>query len=456
MSHPTRIIVPLLLFTVWVTSASADGPVTSHKGLFYANDFGYLLEPYADEVLGDQLKLLEIADGTWGSVDIGGQHRMRYHSEIGMGRENLGTTPRFENTNNDFLLYRLRLYTNWQINDCIRLYTEGIYAETTKDGGDYVPRVIDRNRGDFLNLFADVKLTESCTVRVGRQELLYGNQRLVSPLDWANTRRTFDGVRVLGKSENASYDVFYTHFVPVVFNEFDEADSEQMFYGYYGSYEGYEFFTIDTYYLGYNNDNAGADFSVHTLGLRVNGSMGDWLWEFEGGPQFGRQRAVRGGVDQRAGFCTAGIGRKVNKLPGGTTIWFYYDYASGDDGNGNFNAFNDLFPLGHKYLGFIDAVQRSNIESPNILLTAKPGEKWNFLLWYWHFMSNTTAPVQSLGNTPSQNTSKDLGDELDIIFKYTFCPRTNLLFGWSHFWRGSKINGPQDADFIYTQWEVNF
>ena len=31
-------------------------------------------------------------------------------------------------------------------------------------------------------------------MRLGRQELGFGRQRLVSPLDWANARRTFDGL----------------------------------------------------------------------------------------------------------------------------------------------------------------------------------------------------------------------------------------------------------------------
>jgi hypothetical protein len=184
--------------------------------------------------------------------------------------------------------------------------------------------------------------------------------------------------------------------------------------------------------------------------------MDNWLWEVEGGPQFGRQSGVRGGVDHSAGFATVGLGRKMQKLPGGSTLWFYYDYASGDDGTASFNDFDQLFPLAHKYLGFIDAVQRTNIEAPNILYTMKPGPRWNFLLWYWHFMSNTDAPVPSIGNTPAQTASKDLGDELDMILKYSICPRSDLLLGWSHFWRGNKIIGNKDADFVYGQYTVNF
>jgi hypothetical protein len=429
--------------------------------LFYANDFNYLNDPcYNGACLGDALKLLPVAGGDWGTLDVGGQLRLRYHSEVGMGREGAANVARFQDTNNDFLLSRVRLYSNWKVNDLFRVYVEGIHAEATDDGGDYFPRVIEQNRGDFLNLFLDLQLTDNLVARVGRQELLYGNQRLVSPLDWANTRRTFDGVRLLYQSEDWKTDIFYTAFVPVKLDELDEADSDQPFYGFYSTYSGFEKFSVDGYYLGYDNKNVGGapnnDFSLHTTGLRLYGAMGNWLWEFEGGPQFGRQSGLQ--LDHAAGFATAGLGRKMDDLVGGSAIWFYYDYASGESlvPGQDYNAFNQLFPLAHKYFGFIDAVQRSNIEAPNILFTSKPGPNWSFLMWYWHFMSASDAPVPAIGNTPPQNASKDLGDELDILLKYRCGPRSDIWFGWSHFWRGAKIIGTEDADFLYGQYTLNF
>lgn len=439
-----------------VGAGAAAGPspcASSHKGLFYANDFSYLKDPKSNAFcLGDSLKLMPIAGGDFGTLDIGGQWRLRYHSEVGMGREGAANTQRFQDTINDFALTRLRLYANWKVNDMIRVYAEGIHAEASDDGGNYFPRGIDENRGDFLNLFVDVKLTDSFTARVGRQELLYGAQRTVSPLDWANTRRTFEGGKLIYNNGDWASDTFWTAFVPVDVDDFDEADYNRRFYGNYTTYRGFENLTVDGYYLGFDNQNANS--SLHTVGMRVNGSMDNWLYEFEGAPQFGRNN----GTNVGAGFATAGIGRKVKALPGGTTIWFYYDYASGDTGANDLNGYNQLFPLAHKYLGFIDAVQRTNIESPNILITMKPGKKWNFLLWYYHFMSNSADAVAGIGNTSlPQSNSKDLGDELDMILKYTICPRSNVLFGWSHFWRGNKlINATEDADFIYGQYTLNF
>jgi len=87
-----------------------------------------------------------------------------------------------------------------------------------------------------------------------------------------------------------------------------------------------------------------------------------------------------------------------------------------------------------------------------------PTKKVDLLFWYYHFMSNQDNDVTpSIGGTPRQSLgSRDLGDELDVIVKYKFCPRSNIVFGWSHFWRGNKILAPNDADFFYTQWELNF
>ena len=53
---------------------------------------------------------------------------------------------------------------------------------------------------DLHQAFADLDArwrTVTITTRVGRQEVALGNERLVGPVGWSNTGRTFDGARVL-------------------------------------------------------------------------------------------------------------------------------------------------------------------------------------------------------------------------------------------------------------------
>lgn len=430
-------------------SKSAPKPnpcATSHKGVFYANDFKYLNDPnYCGCCLGDALKQLDV--GCRGKLDVGGQYRARYHHEVGMKG-----TERFLNTHDDFLLNRLRLYGNYVHSERVRVFVEGIFADSS--GQNYPPRSIDLNYWDVLNGFVDVKLTDSGTLRIGRQELLYGAQRTVSPLDWANTRRTFEGIRYLYKRGDWAADLFYTNLVVVNPVQFDKANYDQSFYGLYSTYSGLKNGTAEFYYLGY--DNQTALFSLHTLGSRLIGAKNDWLWEFEGAYQFGDAAGV--GVNQDAGFATAGFGRAFKDRTWKPTLWAYFDYASGNAaGSNSFNGYNQLFPLAHKYLGFIDALQRTNIESPNLLLTMSPSDKMKLLVWYYYFQSNTGAPITSIGGTPTnQSTSKDVGQELDFILTYQLQPRAQILFGYSHFWPGNKLVTAQEADFIYSQFTLNF
>ena len=46
------------------------------------------------------------------------------------------------------------------------------------------------------------------TVTVGRQLLAYGDQRLVGALDWANTSRAFDAVKLQLRGNSFKVDVF--------------------------------------------------------------------------------------------------------------------------------------------------------------------------------------------------------------------------------------------------------
>src|SRR5262249_40473919 len=149
-------------------------------------------------------------------------------------------------------------------------------------------------------------------VRVGRQELLLGSQRLISPLDWANTRRTFEGVRVFRQGEKFDVDAFWAS--PVVPNpeKFDSVNDRRNFAGIWTTYRPQKGHFLDAYYLVL--DDAGPvpsplapkpqPFTVHTLGSRYAGDCNHFLWDFEGMVQVGQREAQH----IIAGAATAGVG----------------------------------------------------------------------------------------------------------------------------------------------------
>ena len=202
----------------------------------------------------------------------------------------------------------------------------------------------------------------------------------MSPLDWVNTRRTFEGYKLFWKGTDWDIDAFWTNPVGIEPTSLDSPNQDQEFMGIYSTYKGSESETIGFYYLRLINSRGTNDFQFDTLGTRWQGSHCDWLWEVEGAVQFGDNTA---GSDHSAGFYTLGLGRKLPCWTWSPTLLVYYDWASGDDTQ--FNGYDHLFSLAHKYNGFMDLFGRRNLEDTNVLLALQPNPKTRLLMWYHLF-----------------------------------------------------------------------
>jgi hypothetical protein len=426
---------------------------------FYNNNFSYLNNPaYDDCHFGENLKQIPIGD-CW-LVDLGGQYRARYHGEQNM--RGLGLTGNDDN----FLLHRTRLFANAKYSDWFRFYGEYIDAESNYE--NFPPRAIEVNRSDMLNLFADARAFDGDTgdlwFRIGRQELLYGSERLISPLDWANTRRTFDGFKFFYQGQDWNIDFFATRPVIVDPIRFDNPSYDQEFMGAWATYKARPGHTYDFYAIQFNNMAGTNNFQYSTLGARWLGSEESWLWDAEGGVQFGDNTD---GTNHQAAFTTGGVGYKWADRCWQPTLWFYYDWASGGDVAGAGQGFNHLFPLAHRYLGYMDLFARSNIQSPNVQLNLQPTTKLKAQVWYYYLFLDTLADTPyNVNMSPfapaSPPASRDLGHEIDFLFTYSINARMDLLFGYSHFTSGEYYDLTPglphrgNADFFYVQYHWNF
>lgn len=450
-------------------------PPQPYKNLFYENDFSYLTKPGNEFwYCGDALKRIRCGECGW--LDLGGEYRLRYQDENGF-RGTAGGV--LDGRDDHFLLQRTRLFANWEINPGLRFFGEAIDATSAWE--DILPRGIEENRFDALNLFVDGRLWENESGeffgRVGRQEMAYGAERLISPLDWANTRRTFDGAKLFWRGEDWNVDGFWTRPVPFFqhqFNdhEFDHPDNSQEFMGLWATNKGTPDRILDLFYLRYAEYDAPrtaifpADFDLSTFGGRWYAKQNGWLGEFEGGYQFGEY----GAESQSAGYFVIGGGREFSSKKWKPTLWVYYDWASGDrrPGDGTHGTFIQMFPLVHRYFGFMDLVARQNIEDLNFLLTASPSAKVKLTVWYhiFHLQQSRDALYNAAGFpyriSPTGVAGRDVGSELDLLYQYAFSPRVDLWFGYSTFWAGDfvKATNPPgvtgDADFFYTQFAWKF
>jgi hypothetical protein len=210
----------------------------------------------------------------------------------------------------------------------------------------------------------------------------------------------------------------------------------------------------------------GADRSRHTVGGRwqYNRPVKDcccevarvWHAEFEGGYQFGHDS----NETVKAGYFTAGAGHSWKNMPWTPSFWLYYDWASGDDDptDSDNNTFNQLYPLAHAYLGFIDNVARQNISDVNARLVTKPTEKLAVTLWmHWMDLETSNDFLYNVAGVPlgARNAGDEIGEEMDIVGNYLFNPNFAVQAGYSWFWYGSAVENSglrrDDASQFYVQ-----
>jgi Alginate export len=442
-------------------------PTSIIPNSYFDADYRYLDDPNNTQFdWSDFYKRIHIGDN-W-LLSVGGEERVRYQHEE-------GGYLRLFNGDTDYTLLRSRVYTDLWYRDIFRVFAE--FYDARVNGQDLPPNPTDVNHSDFLNLFAELKIFELADhpayVRAGRQELLYGSQRLISPLDWANTRRTFQGVKAYWHGEYWDADVFWVQ--PVIVNptHFDSPDSGREFMGAWTTYRPKKGTSVDAYFLHLDNSRPAnsaplggrggklGGYSVNTIGSRFAGDQNHFLWDFEGMYQFGEW--VNEG--DAAGAVTTALGYQFADVPMDPEFWIGWDFASGDyhPGTGpQHGTFNQLFPFGHYYFGFLDLVGRQNISDLNMQFDFYP-TKWIVTMMQYHMFRLDSArdALYNSGGTairrdPTGRAGTDVGDEIDLITNFHLSQHQDILLGYSKLFAGQFIQhttGPKGSpEFFYAQY----
>ncbi|MFO0872032.1 MAG: alginate export family protein [Pirellulales bacterium] len=371
-------------------------------------DFRYVdaLDP-SERTWVERFKRIQLGD-CW-RFGTGGQAWARYMHE---------QNARLTETLHDFTLLRFRQFGDLSYSDWLRCYGEFLWADSIAP--DLPPLPVDIDRGDIQNLFVDVKAFDyqdhGVYVRGGRQEVLLGSQRLISPPDWLNTRRTFEGVKVFRQGDQWDFDAFWLRPVAVRLQEMNERDDNVDLAGAWLTHRPQKGEFLDFYYLYLNNRNPLTQqgivrfpTEVHTLGSRWTGDQDGYLWDVELALQMGNQQFQ----DLVAGMATCGFGRHWQDVAWNPTAWIYYDFASGDaaPNAGDFTTFNQLYPFGHYYLGWLDLVGRQNIHDANAHLYVYPAPWITCFVQYHHFWLNQSrdALYNAAGNAIRRDPTGQAG-----------------------------------------------
>ncbi len=148
-----------------------------------------------------------------------------------------------------------------------------------------------------------------------------------------------------------------------------------------------------------------------------------------------------------------------------------YDYASGDSNASDKKAetFNNLYPTNHAFYGLMDNQGWRNTESWNLSLSGKPTSSifsslsfWNFKLAEekdgWYNAAGSSSGV--LRAASASNTNSSIGNEVDLLIRFTQTPTILWEAGYGHFFTGKfireRVQNQSDSDWAYIMSTVKF
>jgi hypothetical protein len=212
--------------------------------------------------------------------------------------------------------------------------------------GDELNTMSNPDRIEMHQGYLELGHPEKFAGRIGRQEVSYGDERLIGAADWTTQGRAFDGARAMLQRGRTSADIFF-------YQIGDAADpavklSEQ-FAGVYATQRAFDMAQLELYVMQ-NRLHATADTRQTTAGTRISGTHGFFSYRIEAASQ----RGTRASADLDAYLAT---GRATVTLPGRSTdVTLWYDYLSGDNdpADGTIHTFETLFGTNHKFYGTAD------------------------------------------------------------------------------------------------------
>ncbi len=285
---------------------------------------------------------------------------------------------------------------------------------------------------DFHQAYAQGALSEEWRIRVGRQEIVFDDSRLLGNIDWLQQGQSFDGGRVMFARDAWSWDL-----AGAIIHE--GGVRNESLYATRGAWADGGLSVAGLSYLQYARRRANGedDFWKATPGARVVWSDADLglSADLSGYGQFGASNIAGTDMDYQAWMAAARLAwgnESAGRIEAGA------DLLSGDDDLTDTTAkvFDTLFATNHKWYGWMDYFVNIPVHTRGLGLTdilvayTVPtfGSVTPKLVGHWFL----TAQDSAAGN-------RDLGAEVDAQVVVAIAEGVKLVGGYSLFLAGDAM-----------------
>ena len=450
--------------TAETQTANTDPGAPPYKTLTQDEDWSYFRDASKRAHLFDSIKYIGFGSDTGSFLSLGGEIRERYELE---DYPWWGQGPGLPD-HNGYSLQRYLLHADAHFGEHFRVFTQ--FQSSLEFGRNGGPRpVIDQDNLDLEEAFLDVNTipsTESTLrVRIGRQELSFGSQRLVGIREEPNVRQSFDGGRVTLGLHQWQIDAFATKLVLTKPGMFDDVpDPKTTFWGVYAvrPWTLLPHGKVDLYYLGVDRKNATfargtADELRHSLGTRVSGQSVAWDYNYEAVFQWGSF----GSEDIRAWTVASDDGYTLNDVRFRPRLGLRADVTSGDSTGRTLRTFNPLFPKG-SYFGEIALIGPANHFDLHPSVAFKVTKNWTItpegvFFWRQSLDDGIYRPPMILIRSAGTSRSRYVGAQPSVQAEWQINRHFTWAANYTHFFAGPFVQDTQPAkDVNYTTTWLTF
>lgn len=442
--------------------------------------------------------------------DLGGQVRARFESKNYFGAPGVPGAIDFRlnggEPSNDYWLFREKVHLGYT-QPWFGFFLEARDSSSSGDDRNPNPEVdqIDLHQG-YLTVGNPKEFPLS--LKAGRQQMVYGDERLIGTSDWTNLERTFDAVKLRWEGRLGWVDAFVSQPVLIDNHSFNQGNEYEMFSGLYASSS-----TLiprqqsQIYFLARNaqaespwahekdspQSGGASERNVYTMGIRFKslpGQFNGWDYGAEIMGQLGTftelapNEAVAKTAEplrQEAYAAFVGAGYTWTNVLFKPRLGFDFSYGSGDrDPNDDTHGtFDNLFPTNHKFYGMMDFFSLQNVINPMLIATIAPCKGLTLSLSGNMFWLATTsdsfynvagarrgprAPTAGTGYGINPNYGSYVGSEIDFYGTYQFNGWAVVQAGYGHFFNGTYVEqslsnesfGATAANYGYVQMTFNF
>jgi len=376
----------------------------------------------------------------------------------------------------------------WGETGAVSLTDAGCSSTVTDSGGDTHTDTSACNTVDLHESFLQINkfFGTPISLKVGRQELVYGDQRLIGHTGWSNNGRSFDALKLMYSNDTVNVDAF-TSKIDENNSSAGKADNDKDFYGIYATIKSIPNNTLDVYALLYRDGGAASvsgeiATDLRTYGVRLAGKAAGIDYTAEVPFQTGEAdcgMASLCDIDALAYAIKVGYAIPNNSL--GLRVGAEYDYASGDDDatDNDIETFTQLYPTNHDKYGFMDQQGWRNMKAWNLNVSAKPTAKLGVRLDYcsfavaeeaddWYSAAGVGGNATGTSVRNGCTTCDDqMGTEIDLTVNYKYSDVVGIQAGVSRFMAGSGLEDrlqanvsatadTEDMDWAFVQLTANF